>query len=165
MGNAVSVMLAILLLLSEPMQAYGDDNRSTRFGVMFLGTGFLSGMIEQRWGDTGARLTIGVFDTELCISTAVTRSFGNASVRPFAGIGVWNVLIFPEGRPGGLFFLSAPLGADWRISGPHHLGAEADLHYFFTGRNPDGSPVDFNEEHRFMPLPGTWYAYSGADSK
>lgn len=140
-----------------PMQAFADNGQSVRAGLMFLGTGFVSVMVEQQWGDTGARLTIGMFDTELCLSAAATQSFGAGPVRPFAGIGLFSVLIFPKGKPGGLLFASMPVGVDGRVSGPHRLGVEADLHYFLAGRDPVGNPVI--EKNWLLPLPGINYRY------
>jgi len=142
---------------SKPAVSWEHD---TRIGITFLGTGFLSLSVERHFGDNSIRINTGVFEfQELCVAVTANRYFTDSEFKPHVGIGVWNVLIFPEGKLGRLDMLNVPIGVDWEVSDRHYAGVEMDLNYFMHGRNPGGGKITFDKEKRFLPLPALYYKY------
>jgi len=149
-----------LLLFAALSGRCSANDDMTRLGVTFLGTGFLSLSIERHFGDNSVRVRAGVFEMqEICTAFMVNHYFTDSDTKPYAGIGLWNVHIFPEWKYGRLDILNVPVGLDWNVKDRHFAGAELDVNYFLTGKNPGGGKVTFNEERRFLPLPALYYKY------
>jgi len=152
-------LVMVLILTADPVESESAVS-FTRVGVTFGGTGLVSARIEQHLDDYSLRLNTGIFEWfEICSSLTVNGYFGDGEFRPHAGVGLWNVSIFPEGKFGCLNFLNMPVGLDWMRDDGHQPGAEIDLNYFMSGRNPGGGPVAFSDEGRFLPLPAFYYKY------
>ena len=147
--------IILFLYLTVPGQA---REYSTRAGITFGGSGFISLSIERHFGANSIRLNVGVFElNELMLAATFNHYFTDAELRPFAGIGLWNVFIFPEQGTGRIDIITLPVGLDWNVKREHYTGAEADFNFFLHGRTPMGGKVEFNK--RFMVLPGVYYKY------
>jgi len=155
MKNPGLLLLFLSSLASQPAAA---KDGMTRVGVTFLGTGFLSFSVERHFGANFIRINAGMFEPgEICTAVTVNRYLPSNAAGPYAGIGVWNVFIFPEGRFGRLDILNVPVGMDVRIRGRHHAGAEIDVNRFLHGRQPGGGDVKFRR--KWLVLPAVYYKY------
>jgi hypothetical protein len=163
--NRAALLFSLFLLLSGESAFGRADDRFVRAGLTLFGTGFLSATVEYGRGDTSVRLRAGIFEpTELCIAATVHRYFDAGGVRPQAGIGFWNVLIFPEGKFGRLTFLTIPIGIEREMGSGNAVGLEGDINCFLNGRMPGGGPVSWNKRGngfrgRLLPLPAVYYSH------
>ncbi len=153
-------LLAALLLLAVPYAAYAVES-FTRAGIALGGTGFLSLRIERHYGDSFARVNIGILEPrELCLSASVHRGFTVNEISPHMGIGIMNVLIFPEGKFGHLDLLNLSAGIEGNLTDRNALGMEGDLNIFLRGRNPGGGKATFGKgglRSRMLMIPAVYY--------
>lgn len=155
--SSKTLTLAALLILSLTTAVKSGSN-DIRFGVSFGGTQFVGFSIEKFYGDNSLRLNLGVFEIEeICISLSVNRYLTTSDLRPFVGIGLWDVVaITPKGL-GSLTLLNIPVGLDWNANGKHFLGAELDLNFSLFCIDPEKGSKKLNR--RFIPFPGIYYKY------
>lgn len=161
--SRICVLFAVFYFAAITPSLAGD--RMVRAGLTFLGTGFLSATVEYGTDDAALRLRLGMFEPrEICATVSAHRYMGSGDFRPQAGIGFWNVLIFPKGKFGRLTFLTIPAGVEYRFRERNVLGLEGDLNCFLSGRSPGGGPVSWKKREdgfrrRLLPLPAAYYMY------
>ncbi len=161
--NRISAVVTLFLLVAASPS--GAEDRMIRAGLTFLGTGFLSATVEYGTDDAALRVRLGMFEPgEICATVSAHRFMGSGVFRPQAGIGLSNVLIFPDGKFGRLTFLTVPVGIEHRFREQHTLGLEGDLNCFLSGRSPGGGPVSWKKRERgfrrrLLPLPAAYYLF------
>lgn len=155
-----ALLPTLLLLAILPCGAYATES-FTRAGIALGGTGFLSLRIERHYGDSFARVNIGIFEPrELCLSVSAHRGFTVSDISPCIGIGIMNVLIYPEGKFGHLDLLNLSAGIEGNLTDRNALGVEGDLNIFLRGRNPGGGKAVFGKgglRSRMLALPAIYY--------
>jgi hypothetical protein len=86
-------IVTLILLLTGCFSLSHAKTNGFRIGIQFGGTQFLGINIEKFYGDNSVRLNLGFFEVqEICISCSFNHYFLSSDVRPFVGIGLWDVL-------------------------------------------------------------------------
>jgi hypothetical protein len=150
-------IVTLILLLTGCFSLSHAKTNGFRIGIQFGGTQFLGINIEKFYGDNSVRLNLGFFEVqEICISCSFNHYFLSSDVRPFVGIGLWDVLAITPGGIGSLTLLNVPIGVDWNVKNRHFLGAELDINYGIFCIDPEGQK---EIENIFLPFPGIYYKY------
>lgn len=156
----LNVVLALALALPvAPAAAQGAGGGSgVRLGVTFGGISRF-GVVAEYFDDVyGIDLNVGTWRFgDLSLSVVGKRYFRSSTPNPYVGAGLWFVTSRPsDARRGVAAVLRVPLGLDWRVTGPHHLGATVNLNRAVLVRRTD--PLDGSGPRgRIVPLPGLDY--------
>ena len=136
-------------------QSVTDDG--FRVGVAVAGTGFLSLIVEYRWGNTAVEAALSTISfKDVGLYGGVRQYLGSASPQPVMGLGLWGLLAGSEHRTGGALILRAPIGVDWNVSGNHSLGFNVALNKALFVRRSD--PTDTEPPNpRLVPFPALEY--------
>lgn len=122
------------------------------------GTGFLSLIVEYRWGNTAVEAALSTISfKDAGLYGGVRQYLGSASPQPVMGLGLWGLVAGgSEHRTGGALILRAPIGVDWNVSGNHSLGFNLALNKALVVRRSD--PTDTEPPNpRLVPLPALEY--------
>lgn len=148
-----------LLMAAGPLSGQDGD---LRIGITFGGIGLVGVAAEFFDGSRSIEVTLSTFSfKDVSASVAGKQYFGGASVRPFAGVGLW-VLAAPapdaEERAGMALVFQAPIGFDWRVGGDHYAGLALNVNRALLVRRPDPDS-DRELQGHLVPLPAFYYRY------
>lgn len=139
------------------------DPEDLRLGISFGGISFIGFIVEYRWGNRSADLTVGTWSfRDLSVSLVGKQYFGPGDFRPFAGLGLWAVLNPQHGlgeQSGVALVARAPIGVDWNLDAAHALGADLALNRALWIRRKDPRD-DTPPSNRLIPLPGFYYRWN-----
>ena len=157
--HAAAVAAALLLPAAATAQGTGSG-AGVRVGFTFGGISTLGFTVEYYDGPRSLDLTVGTWSfRDLSVSAVVKEYLGAGDLHPFVGGGIWLVAARPPGERIGLAaVLHAPIGVDWRATGPHFVGAALNLNRALAARRTD--PEDeMPLNKRLVPLPGLYYRW------
>jgi hypothetical protein len=148
-------MIIVLASISQTSPILA--NNGYKIGISFGGSQFVALSVEKFFSDNSFRLNLGFFEIhEICLSGSFNHYFLSSKVRPFVGIGIWDVLAITPRGIGSLTLLNIPIGVDWNVKNRHFLGTEVDVNYGFFCIDPEGRK---EAEKIFLPFPGIYYKY------
>ena len=153
----LALLLSAIVATHGSAQDVNDDG--FRIGVGLGGTGFLSLLVEYRWGNAAVDLALSTLSFHDVGLYAGGRAYlGSASPQPVVGLGLWGLLAGREDRTGAALILRAPIGVDWSVTGAQALGFNIALNRALVVRRPD--PADTEPPNpRLVPLPSLEYRY------
>ena len=130
-----------------------------RLGVGVAGTGFISFLVEYRWGNTSLDMALSTITfRDVGVYAGMRQYLGSLSPQPVVGLGLWGLVGASEQRTGGAVILRAPIGIDWNVSGNHFLGFNIALNKALAVRRSD--PMDTEPPNpRLVPLPALEYRF------
>ncbi len=151
------------LVLGGPARAAAQGTGAgtgVRLGVVFGGISTLGVSVEYFDDNLGYDLTIGTWSFhDISAAFTVKDYLGASALRPFVGAGLWVVAAAPpQGRTGFAVVAQAPIGADWRVTGRHNLGAVLNVNRGLWVRRTDPDD-DLPLNKRLVPLPGAYYRW------
>lgn len=152
--------LGLLLCLTPAVaaaQSVTEDG--LRLGVGVAGTGFISFLVEYRWGNTSLDMALSTITfRDVGVYAGMRQYLGSLSPQPVVGLGLWGLVGASEQRTGGAVILRAPIGIDWNVSGNHFLGFNIALNKALAVRRSD--PMDTEPPNpRLVPLPALEYRF------
>ena len=155
--GAAVLALAALAANAGLARAQSVTDDGFRVGVAVAGTGFLSLIVEYRWGNTAVEAALSTISfKDAGLYGGVRQYLGSASPQPVMGLGLWGLVAGSEDRTGGALILRAPIGVDWNVSGNHSLGFNLALNKALVVRRSD--PTDTEPPNpRLVPLPALEY--------
>lgn len=156
-SGAAVLALALLGTNANAIRAQGVTDDGFRIGVAVAGTGFLSLIVEYRWGNTAVEAALSTISfKDAGLYGGVRQYLGSASPQPVMGLGLWGLVAGSEHRTGGALILRAPIGVDWNVTGDHSLGFNLALNKALVVRRSD--PTDTEPPNpRLVPLPALEY--------
>ncbi|MBH15709.1 MAG: hypothetical protein CME30_00305 [Gemmatimonadetes bacterium] len=142
-----------------------QERTELRAGISVGGIGKLGLTLELRRDSRSINLNLATFtQNDLGMAVTLRQYFGNGTLQPFAGVGLWGAKQFsndPEETSGTSFLARLPLGVDWRLPGPDHsiAGNVALNRAIYVKKSPSLITPNDNPR-RIVPLPQFSYHYT-----
>lgn len=158
-AHAALAALALLAWGPPRLGAQAVNDEGVRVGISLAGTGFVSLVVEYRWGNTAVEAALSTISfRDVGLYGGARAYLGSTSPQPVLGLGLWGLVAGSEDRTGGALVLRAPIGVDWNVSGGHSLGFNIALNKALVVRRSD--PTDTEPPNpRLVPLPALEYRY------
>jgi hypothetical protein len=158
---ARALACAAALLFPQTVSAQGTGTGSgMRVGFSVGGISTVGVTLEFFHEQESLVLDVGTWSFhDVSLSVTGREYFGAGYLHPFVGAGLWLVLARPPGgRFGMATVLQAPVGLDWRVVGPHYVGAVINVDRALWVRRTDPQD-DLPLNKRIVPLPGLYYRW------